>query len=102
MNSPLNRRKFLQQTALAGAGLWLAGSPLARAARKISANEKLNIGIIGVSGQGGFSIANLKDQNIVALCDVDSNNLAAVGKNFGCTLSATFRCSRQRFNSIRR
>ena len=82
MNSTLTRRRFLQQTTLTTAGLWLAGHPLARAARKISANEKLNVGIIGVSGQGGFSIANLKDQNIVALCDVDTNNLGAAAKNF--------------------
>jgi predicted dehydrogenase len=76
------RRQFLQRTALGSAGLWLAGAPTLRAARNLSANEKLNIGVIGVAGQGGFSIQNLSDQNLVALCDVDEKNLAAAAKKF--------------------
>lgn len=74
-----NRRSFLVSTALATAGLSLG---CRTPHRRISANEKLNIGIIGVAGQGGFSVANLKDQNVVALCDIDADKLAGVAKNF--------------------
>src|SRR2546427_60778 len=47
----IHRRKFLQQTALSAAGLLLASAPLARA-RKISPNDKLNLGVIGVANRG--------------------------------------------------
>ncbi len=44
--------------------------------RIVGANEKLGIGIIGVGGQGGFSLGSLaKIENIVALCDVDSKRV---------------------------
>jgi predicted dehydrogenase len=76
-----NRRHFLQQLAVATAGTALVGCRTTTH-RRISANEKLNIGFIGTAGQAGFSIANLKDQNIVALCDVDSTKLAAAAKQF--------------------
>ena len=42
-----NRRKFLRQSFLTGAGFWLATDPLT--ARAYRANEKLNLGIVGVS-----------------------------------------------------
>jgi len=34
-------------------------------------SEKLNIAGVGIGGQGGNDINNFRDQNIVALCDVD-------------------------------
>jgi predicted dehydrogenase len=34
-------------------------------------SDKLNIAMIGTGGRGAVSLQNLKDQNIVALCDVD-------------------------------
>src|SRR5688572_13937126 len=77
----LPRRQFLTTLGAAAAGVALSGCQTARP-RKISANEKLNIGFIGVAGQAGYSISNLKDQNIVALCDVDANNLAKVAQDF--------------------
>jgi predicted dehydrogenase len=75
------RRQFLTTLGLATAGFALAECPTARG-QKTSANEKLNIGFIGVAGQAQFSINNLKDQNIVALCDVDANNLAKAAQQF--------------------
>ena len=54
MTLDLNRRKFLNQSFLAGAGFWLAADPaMARACR---ANEKLNLGIVGVAGRGGDNL----------------------------------------------
>ena len=34
-------------------------------------SEKLNIAGVGVGGQGGWDLEQVKDQNIVALADVD-------------------------------
>lgn len=78
----LNRRHFLTSTTGAAAGLWAAPQFL-RAQGKVSANDKLNIGVIGSSGQGGFSIGQLKDiANIAALCDVDEKRMAPVAQKF--------------------
>src|SRR5262245_37767337 len=68
-----NRRDFLKQGALAGAGFWLAGSVAPLAAR--SPNEKLNIAIIGAGGRGAANTDGVKGENIGALCDVDETNL---------------------------
>lgn len=73
----LTRRSFLHTTSLAGAGLWLAGcatSPSYRPAKRISPNEKMRIGCIGIGGQGGgvtAELASFPDVEIAALCDVD-------------------------------
>src|SRR5262245_46630271 len=83
MNSSLSRRKLLQQTALSTTAVWLAAPQILRAQSGLPANDKLNIGIIGVAGQGGFSIGQLKDiANLVALCDVDDTKLAKAKQQF--------------------
>lgn len=72
----MNRRKFLQASALAGAGVAF-GCQTKPTARKISPNEKLNIGFVGVGGmRGGDHLAGCASENVVALCDVDSKILA--------------------------
>jgi len=76
----MKRREFLQKTALAATGLWLTGCQAVP--RKISANEKLNIGVIGVANQGSYDMNSVASENIVALCDVDANFLAAAAKKF--------------------
>lgn len=70
----ITRRKFVQTLA--------ALSATTAYARKLSANDKLNIGVIGVAHQGNYNLTNVSSQNIVALCDVDENNLAAAAKKF--------------------
>jgi hypothetical protein len=70
----MKRREFIRQSALGVAGLWLAGCSTAH--RKVSANEKLNIGVIGVANQGNYDMTNVAGENIVALCDVDETFLA--------------------------
>lgn len=79
--APLPRRQFISSLGAAAAGFVLTGCQ-SNQPRKISANEKLNIGFIGVAGQAGYSISNLKDQNVVALCDVDLNNLGKAAVQF--------------------
>src|SRR5215471_2319596 len=83
-NSTLSRRQFLKASLVAGATL-LPGWPLnlmADTLRRISPNEKLNLGIIGVGGRGADNINGVSTENIVALCDVAQNNLARASSNF--------------------
>jgi predicted dehydrogenase len=74
-----SRRQFLKQTALAGVGFWVAGgvtrADVDAAGKTRSANEKLNLGIVGAGGQGGHNLGVLAGlgENIVALCDVDAD-----------------------------
>ncbi|HMJ90781.1 MAG TPA: Gfo/Idh/MocA family oxidoreductase [Candidatus Acidoferrum sp.] len=88
--SDLNRRRFLQQFTIAAAGTALVGCRTTH--RRLSANDKLNIGFIGTAGQAEFSLESLKDHNCVALCDVDSTKLAAAAaKHPGAKVCEDFR-----------
>jgi predicted dehydrogenase len=69
---PLNRRAFLSSAA--AASLMVPRQVLG--AGKTSPNEKLNIAGIGIGGMGGGNLRNLGQENIVALCDVDSDYAA--------------------------
>jgi predicted dehydrogenase len=84
MTTPLSRRQFLSRTTAAAAGLWVAAPQILRAQGAVSANDKLNIGVVGVNGQGGFTIGELNKlgHNFVALCDVDDQRLAPVAAKF--------------------
>jgi predicted dehydrogenase len=82
MSTKLTRRGFLQTSSLAAAGLFVAGQRLRAAQRKPSANDKLNLGVIGVAGRGGDNLNGVASENIVALCDVDEKNLAAAAQKF--------------------
>lgn len=65
---------------LGAAGICLAGCRTVP--RKLSANEKLNIGVIGVANQGNYDLTNVATENIVALCDVDDTYLAGARQKF--------------------
>jgi len=80
MNHQINRRAFLKQSSAIGAGVMVLKSGLLKAGQ--SPNEKLNIAIIGVAGRGGGNMNAVKNENIVALCDVNEKNLAAAAKRF--------------------
>lgn len=64
-----DRRDFLKLSGLAGAGFWIAGRSSAQESK--SPNEKLNIAIVGAGGRGAGNLDGVKNENIVALCDVD-------------------------------
>src|SRR5436305_2665811 len=84
MSGKMNRRQVLQASAAAGAGYWLLGGATeSRAARQNQPMNRLNIAVIGAGGQGGGNLNNVATgENIVALCDVDSNRAAAAFKRF--------------------
>jgi len=92
----LSRRGFVQKSL---AGLTMAGLPawyareviagqelaLARAKKKVGANDKLVAGAIGVGGQGTGIMNGLKGHGaqIVAICDVDRERREKVAKEVG-------------------
>ena len=67
-----SRRQFLKSTAIA-AGSSLLAAPAIVSGRNL--NEKLNIAIIGAGGRGASNTGNVSSENIVALCDVNADNL---------------------------
>ena len=78
MMMKITRRRMLRNTTLAGVGLWLSGRP----ARGESPNEKLDIAVIGVGGRGAGNLEGVKGENVVALCDVDSDRLGGAAAQF--------------------
>ena len=74
MPSRFSRRRFLQTSAAAAAGLY--GVPLRAQEKKVGANDKLHVGVIGVAGQGEYNwrqLAGVASAEVVALCDVDES-----------------------------
>lgn len=76
MTNQINRRTFVTSTLAGAAAVSL---PLIVPSRVFGANEKLNIGAIGVGGRGAADLAAVAGENIVALCDVDEGRLNAAG-----------------------
>jgi len=74
-----NRRSFLKTSATIGAAATLSAPNILRGR---NLNEKLNIAMIGSGGRGRRNLAEFKSENIVALCDVNENNLNAAAQQF--------------------
>jgi predicted dehydrogenase len=77
-----SRRKFITTTAKASLAAGMATSlpweSLAGINQMVSANDKINVGVIGVNGMGWSntqSFLKIPEINVVALCDVDENVL---------------------------
>jgi predicted dehydrogenase len=77
----MNRRRFIIDLGAGAATMALAGNVLAKP-RKISANEKLNIAVIGTANRAYENIREIRGENIVALCDVDDKYLAKTAAEF--------------------
>ena len=73
-NFPVSRRKFLSAVTVA-AGAVTFGAPAI--VRGQDLNNKLNIAVIAAGGRGGGNLESVSSENIVALCDVNGNNLDA-------------------------
>ena len=74
-----NRRIFLKNTSLIAGGILVSSSQKALASlQRLSPNDQLNIGAIGINGMGWSNVkAALKvpGVNLVAICDIDKNVL---------------------------
>lgn len=78
--SKVTRRRMLQSTLAAGAGLTILPSGVLAGTNAPS--NKLNIAMIGAWGRARAHFNAVQNENVVALCDVDENNLAKAAKKF--------------------
>src|SRR5262245_59119281 len=67
----VSRRRFMRTAAAISAPLFIQARVLGFTDEK-PPSEKLNIAGIGIGGQGAVDLSNLESENILALCDVDS------------------------------
>ena len=81
MNPPVTRRSFLKTTTAVSA---LAFPAVLRAqpAGTPTPGNRLNVAIIGAGGRGGAAVQAMKDENIVAICDVDEDRANSSLKSF--------------------
>src|SRR5437667_1932809 len=69
----LSRRQFVKRSVIATAALAM---PFVARRKVLGANGRLNIAGIGVGGKGDSDVANVDNENIYALCDVDEARAA--------------------------
>src|SRR5438874_3017190 len=69
----VTRRQFVKRSVIATAALAM---PFVARRNVLGANNRLNIAGIGVGGKGASDVANVDNENIYALCDVDEVNAA--------------------------
>ena len=86
MENQLNRRKFIQVSALAGIGIGTSTTELKATSKTISSSKsKINIGVIGsgLRGQSHINLAlNRTDCEVVAICDIDAHMINRTKKLF--------------------
>src|SRR3954469_18771703 len=70
MNPLVTRRSFLKTTTAASA-LAFPAVLRAQAPGTPSPNNRVNVAIIGCAGRGSAAVDGMKDENVVAVCDVD-------------------------------
>ncbi len=71
----LTRREFLGTAAVAAAAFTIVPRHVLGGPGYVPPSDKLNIACIGVGGKGRGDIASLGTENIVALCDVDDEQI---------------------------
>jgi predicted dehydrogenase len=67
----ISRRSFLKSSSAASSGLLILPQLYS-----FSANNRLNIAVIGVGGRARANWSQVPQENIVAMCDVDDNRAA--------------------------
>jgi predicted dehydrogenase len=83
MSTHLSRRRFLHRSALVGTAA-LAGPALRASDQKPPPSERLRVGVIGVTGQGGSDMNQIAaaGAEIAALCDVDERRVGPARERF--------------------
>lgn len=72
----ISRREFSKKISIGSVGTLALGAASCTDKNKqagpvVWPSDKVNLAFVGISGKGGHNLSMLKDQNIVALCDVD-------------------------------
>ena len=67
----MKRRQFIRNAGSAGMALTIVPNIAVSGLGHIAPSDKLNIAGIGIGGKGKVNLANMVEQNIVALCDCD-------------------------------
>jgi predicted dehydrogenase len=75
----MRRRNFVKSMAASGTGLIILPAGFISGQ---SASGKLNIALIGAHGRGSQHYGSLKDDNVVAICDVHADNMALAAKQY--------------------
>ncbi len=70
----VSRRRFIAGAAATGAGLMFL--PRTRLFGANTPNNRLNVALIGAAKRARAHYSTLKDENVIAVCDVDKNHLA--------------------------
>jgi predicted dehydrogenase len=78
----INRRQFIGGTAAAVAGFTIVPRYVLGGPGNKPPSEKLNIAAVGVGGMGKTNVQACEGENIVALCDVDSEYAGEVFKKY--------------------
>ena len=73
-HSKLTRRNFLKNSAAAAAGIAAGMGPRLARAQTGSPNAKLKVAAIGCGGMGFGDTMNMRNEHVVALCDVDARS----------------------------
>jgi len=81
-DAALSRRSFLKTASLASAAGVVAFPHVMRSQGGVSPNSKLNVACIGVGGRGQAAVAAVKEENLVAFCDVDDARAARTYKEY--------------------
>ena len=80
MASKIKRRDFLKLVGVTSVAVTFPAPAFVQAQ---TVNSKLNVACIGVGGmQGNFHLSGVSSENVVALCDIDENQLAKAKERF--------------------
>ena len=72
----MDRRGFLKKSAAVTAGLAVGAPSFKKVYAKESANDTINIAVVGIRSRGSAhykSFAKMKNVNVAAICDIDEN-----------------------------
>lgn len=104
MANHMNRRTFLKTTAAVVGPMILAGCATTRKGeRRPPPSERVVMGAIGLGWQGPDNLGRFlgrKDVQVIALCDVDQNHLAAVKATVDRTYENTDCATYSRFEEL--
>ena len=74
----MKRREFIYKSSLIGAGMLISPAMMRAAGKKVGANDKIRVGLIGCNGMGFSDLQSFlknKEVECVALADVDQGVL---------------------------